>query len=119
MGIEPETGEVTAPFDGVITMVADTFHMIGLTGPGGMEVLIHVGIDTVNMKGEGFEPLVSKGDPVKAGQKLLAFDIRKIREAGYSPVTAVLLPNSSSQDIRIEKTGATDRMEKLMTIPGR
>lgn len=119
VGIEPETGEVTAPFDGVISLVADTFHMIGITGPGGMEVLIHVGIDTVNMKGEGFEPLVSKGDPVKAGQRLLAFDIGKIREAGYSPVTAVLLPNSSCQDIRIEKTGATDRMEKLMTIPGR
>lgn len=97
-------------------MIADTFHMIGITGPEGMEVLIHVGIDTVNMKGEGFELQVSKGDSVKAGQRLLTFDIRKIREAGYSPVTAVLLAGSSGQDIRIEKTGATDRMEKLMTV---
>lgn len=117
VGIEPETGEVAAPFDGVISMAADTRHAIGITGPGGMEVLIHVGIDTVSMKGEGFALLVSKGDHVKAGQKLLTFDIRKIREAGYSPVTAVLLANSSSyQDIIIEKTGVTDRMEKLMTV---
>lgn len=117
VGIEPETGEVAAPFDGVISMAADTRHAIGITGPGGMEVLIHVGIDTVSMKGEGFALLVSKGDHVKAGQKLLTFDIRKIREAGYSPVTAVLLANSNIyQDIIIEKTGVTDRMEKLMTV---
>lgn len=117
VGIDPETGEVAAPFDGVISMAADTRHAIGITGPGGMEVLIHVGIDTVSMKGEGFVLLVSKGDHVKAGQKLLTFDIRKIREAGYSPVTAVLLANSSSyQDIIIEKTGVTDRMAKLMTV---
>lgn len=117
VGIVPETGEVVAPFDGEISSVTDTCHAIGITGPGEMEVLIHVGIDTVNMKGDGFELLVSEGDKVKAGQKLMAFDIAKIKAAGYSTTTAVLLTNSDDYpDFRIIKTGATDTMEKLFTI---
>lgn len=117
VGIEPEAGEVVAPFDGEISAVAETGHAIGITGPDGMEVLIHVGIDTVNMKGEGFELLVSRGDKVKAGQKLLTFDLEKIRAAGYSTTTAVLLANSVNYpDFKIVKTGKTDRMEKLFTI---
>lgn len=117
VGIVPDAGEVVAPFDGEISSVTDTCHAIGITGPGEMEVLIHVGIDTVNMKGEGFELLVSEGDKVKAGQKLMTFDIAKIKEAGYSTTTAVLLTNSDDYpDFRIIKTGATDTMEKLFTI---
>ena len=117
VGIEPETGEVVAPFDGEISTVADTRHAVGITGPDGMEVLIHVGIDTVNMKGEGFNLLVSEGDKVKAGQKLMIFDIAKIKEAGYSTTTAVLLTNSDDYpDFKIVKTGRTDLMEKLISI---
>lgn len=116
-GIEPEEGEVTAPFDGVISTVAQTCHAVGITGPGEMEVLIHVGIDTVNMKGEGFEVHVSEGEKVKAGQKLLSFDMEKIRAAGYSATTAVLLTNSDDYpDFKVVKTGKTDRMEKLFTV---
>lgn len=117
VGIEPETGEVVAPFDGEISTVTDTCHAVGLTGPGEMEVLIHVGIDTVNMKGDGFKLLVSEGDKVKAGQKLMTFDIAKIREAGYSTTTAVLLTNSDDYpDFKIVKTGRTELMEKLFSI---
>ena len=61
VGIDPEVGEVCAPFDGTIASTTDTLHAIGLTGPGGVEMLIHVGIDTVNMKGEGFQLLVKNG----------------------------------------------------------
>ena len=67
VGIEPETGEVVAPFDGKISSVTETCHAIGITGPGGMELLIHVGVDTVKMNGDGFTVLVSEGDKVKAG----------------------------------------------------
>ncbi|MDE6844159.1 MAG: glucose PTS transporter subunit IIA [Lachnospiraceae bacterium] len=117
VGIVPEAGEVVAPFDGEISSVTDTCHAIGITGPSEMEVLIHVGIDTVNMKGDGFELFVSEGDKVKAGQKLMTFDIAKIKAAGYSTTTAVLLTNSDDYpDFRIIKTGATDTMEKLFTI---
>jgi PTS system sucrose-specific IIC component len=117
VGIEPEVGEVVAPFDGEISSVTDTFHAIGITGPGEMEVLIHVGIDTVNMKGDGFNLLVSEGQKVKAGQKLLTFDISKIKAAGYSTTTAVLLTNSEDySNFKILKTGKTNTMEKIFSI---
>lgn len=117
VGIEPEAGEVVAPFDGEISTVAETHHAVGITGPGEMEVLIHVGIDTVNMKGDGFEVFVSEGDKVKAGQKLMTFDMGKIKAAGYSATTAVLLTNSDDYpDFKIVKTGKTDILEKLISV---
>ncbi len=117
VGIEPETGEVTAPFDGVISSVTDTRHAIGITGPGDLEVLIHVGVDTVNMKGDGFRTLVAEGDQVTAGQKLMEFDLEKIRAAGYSTTTAVLLTNSDDfSAFRVLKTGKADRMEPIFTV---
>lgn len=117
VGIEPEDGEVVAPFDGEISSVTDTRHAIGITGPDDMEVLIHVGIDTVNMNGEGFTLFVSEGDKVKAGQKLMNFDIAKIKAAGYSTTTAVLLTNSDDySDFKIVKTGKTNLLEKVFTI---
>ena len=93
VGIDPSEGVVYAPFDGEITNIFDTNHAVSIEGKG-MELLIHVGVDTVNMKGDGFRGFVHDGDQVKAGQKLIEFDIEKIRREGYSPVTAVLLTNS-------------------------
>lgn len=117
VGIEPEVGEVVAPFDGEISAVTDTLHAIGLSGPGNVQVLIHVGIDTVQMQGDGFKLLVAQGDHVKAGQKLLTFDIEKIKKAGFSTTTAVLIANSMEYaSVQVEKTGKTEQMEKLITI---
>lgn len=93
VGIIPEEEIAVAPFDGIVTTVTDTHHAVGLEG-NGMEVLIHVGIDTVKMNGEGFVCHVSEGDVVKAGQKLISFDREKIRAAGLPAVTAVILTNS-------------------------
>lgn len=117
VGVEPETGEVVAPCNGEITSLAETLHAIGITGPDGMEVLIHVGIDTVKMKGDGFKPFVKEGEKVKAGQKLLTFDIEKIKKAGYSTTSAVLLTNSSDYPyFKILKTGVTKQNEKIISI---
>ncbi len=117
VGIEPETGEVVAPFDGEISSVAETRHAIGITGPGGMELLIHVGVDTVKMNGDGFTVLVSEGDKVKAGQNLMTFDICKIKAAGYSTTAAVLLTNSDDyQSCNVVKTGMAKQMEKIVTV---
>jgi PTS system sucrose-specific IIC component len=117
VGIEPELGEVVAPFDGEIASVTDTLHAVGLTGPNGIEMLIHVGIDTVNMKGDGFQLFVKMGDKVKAGQKLLTFDIEKIKAAGYSPTTAVLVANSAAyKACNILKTGSGNEMDRLIEI---
>ena len=106
IGIEPEEGVVYAPYDGEISSTTETKHAIGITGAGDMELLIHVGVDTVNMKGDGFELFVKEGDKVKKGDKLITFDIEKIKAAGYSPTTAVLLTNSDDYDgFKVDKTG--------------
>ncbi len=117
VGIEPETGEVVAPFDGEISSVTETRHAIGITGPGGMELLIHVGVDTVKMNGDGFTVLVSEGDKVRAGQKLMTFDISKIKAAGYSTTSAILLTNSDDYpSYHITKTGRSNQMEKIIMV---
>jgi len=114
IGISPDEGVVYAPYDGVISSTTDTKHAIGITGAGDMELLIHVGVDTVNMKGDGFELLVAEGDKVKKGQKLMTFDIQKIEKAGYSTVTAVLLTNSDDyEDFKVVKTGKVSVGEKI------
>ncbi len=103
IGIDPEEGIVVAPFDGEISSVAESKHAIGIEGSG-MEVLIHVGIDTVGMNGDGFTPAVKEGDKVKAGQKLLTFDREKIKAAGHPDTVVVLLTNSD--DVENVECGA-------------
>ena len=97
VGIEPEEGVVVAPFDGEVTSVAESKHAIGLES-NGMELLIHVGVDTVSMNGDGFTPAVKEGDAVKAGQKLLTFDRAKIKAAGHPDTVVVLLTNSDDME---------------------
>ncbi len=93
VGIQPDDDKVVAPFDGTISSVAESQHAVGIEA-NGMEMLIHVGVDTVNMKGDGFTCLVKEGDEVKAGQPLIIFSREKIKAAGYSDTVAVLLTNS-------------------------
>ena len=97
VGIQPTNEVVVAPFDGEITSVADSKHAVGLSA-NDMELLIHVGVDTVAMNGDGFECLVKEGDQVKAGQPLVRFSREKIKAAGYSDTVAVLLTNSDDLD---------------------
>ena len=97
VGIIPEDDLVVSPFDGTISSVAESQHAVGIES-NGMEMLIHVGVDTVNMQGDGFTCLVKEGDEVKAGQPLIRFDREKIKAAGYSDTVAVLLTNSDDLD---------------------
>lgn len=92
--IEPEEGIVTAPGDGMVTALFDTHHAIGLTLDNGAEVLIHVGINTVELNGEGFQAYVAEGDRVYKGQKLLSFDKDGITEKGYPIITPVIISNT-------------------------
>ena len=113
-GIQPEEGYVYAPFNGQVIQVADTGHAIGLLSEGGVEVLIHVGLDTVSLNGEGFEPVVKEGDQVTAGQKILNFDLEKIGEK-YPTVTSVIITNTPDyKEIRLVKTGKTEAGEKIL-----
>ena len=98
VGIWPDDGVVRAPYDGEISSVAETQHAVGISGPGDMEVLIHVGVDTVAMNGDGFTALVKEGDKVKAGQPLISFNRDKIKAANHPDVVVVLLTNSDDYD---------------------
>lgn len=91
--ILPEDGVLYAPADGQIVALFPTGHAIGMSTSNGAEILMHVGMDTVQLDGKGFKPFVQMGDTVKKGQKLLEFDTKLITEAGYSLVTPVLVTN--------------------------
>lgn len=90
----PEEGKIYAPADGEIGMVFDTLHAISLTTDFGAELLIHVGLDTVKMKGDGFTGHVKAGDHVKKGDLLLEVDLEKVKAAGYDTITPVLVCNT-------------------------
>ena len=114
VGIVPVKGEVVAPFDGEISMFFDTRHAIGLMSRDGIEILIHVGINTVELNGEHFKALKESGDKVRAGEKLLEFDMAAIRAAGYDLTTAVLI--SEPEQVEIVKTGETKALDKILTV---
>lgn len=94
LGIWPEAGTVFAPFDGEILQAADTGHALGIVSTEGIELLIHVGIDTVEMNGAGFSVNVKEGDSVKAGQKLLTFDRKAIEKAGHPDIVVIMVTNA-------------------------
>lgn len=116
VGIEPVLGVVYAPFDGEISSTTDTKHAIGISSPDGMELLIHVGVNTVAMNGDGFELFCAEGDNVKAGQKLMTFDIDKIKAAGYSTTTAVLVTNSDDYAGLTINEGSCEPLDCVITM---
>lgn len=111
--VQSPQGQVTAPFDGEITVFFETKHAIGLRSKDGVELLIHVGVDTVKLGGKHFTAHAAQGDTVKKGQVLLTFDPAAIREAGYDTTTPVVVTNAAEfGDITVELGG------KSVTSPG-
>ena len=98
VAVIPEEGKFYAPCDGEIGMVFDTLHAVSLTSDFGAEVLIHVGLDTVKMNGDGFTGHVHAGDKVKKGDLLLEVDLEKVKAAGYDTITPMLICNTDEYE---------------------
>ncbi|WP_105979196.1 beta-glucoside-specific PTS transporter subunit IIABC [Bacillus paralicheniformis] len=116
IAIIPSKGELYAPVDGEISLLFETNHALGMKTANGVEVLFHIGIDTVQLEGKFFKPLVQAGDKVKAGDLLIQFDLEKIKEAGYDPVTLAVITNTDQYDIKVTQLKEVNRQDTLMVV---
>jgi PTS system glucose-specific IIA component len=111
LAINPTGNVVVAPADGELTLVFNTKHAFAMTLDNGIELLVHIGIDTVSLNGEGFDQLAEQGTKVKAGTPILKINSKFIKEKGFSLITPVLITNPDS-------TASINAIENLDTISG-
>ena len=115
--ILPAEGRVTAPADGTIDVMFDTGHAVSMTTADGAEVLIHVGIDTVQLGGQHYKACCKAGDKVKKGVLLIEFDPEAVKAAGYETVTPVIICNTDQfAAVKTEKTGPVAAGDALLTL---
>lgn len=117
VAVIPDEGVVVSPVDGTVVTIFPTLHAIGLLSDDGTEVLIHIGLDTVQLDGKGFEAVASQGDHVKAGQELMRFDMELITAAGYLLETPVLISNYGNyKSVETEAEGRVEFKAPLLRI---
>lgn len=115
IAIEPEEDVVKSPVAGTVSLVYPTGHAIGITSDKGAEILLHLGIDTVNLKGKHFKALIEQGQKVTVGTPLVEFDYQAIQAAGYAPTVMMIVTNSDQYQVETRSDGATDD-DALMTL---
>jgi PTS system glucose-specific IIA component len=103
VAIEPVDGLVVSPIEGEVVSIFPTKHAIGLKTKSGLELLIHIGLETVNLNGEGFETFVTVGDKIKPGDKLISFNLDIIREKAASTITPIIITNTDEWVKQIDK----------------
>ena len=117
VAIVPQKGVIYAPFDGTVDVMFETGHAVGIVGENGIELLVHIGIDTVNLEGKCFTPKKVTGDSVKRGDILIEFDIKKIKEEGYDLTTPVVISNTEQYvNIEITATGEVTKESNLIRV---
>ena len=115
--VVPAEGRIVAPVDAVVESVADAGHAIGLHTADGADLLIHIGMDTVELGGKGFDVKVKTGDAVKQGQELICFDLDAIQKAGYETVTPIVVTNPEDYlDVVSVKSGKVNAGDTLITV---
>ena len=119
VAVEPSEGVLHAPADGKVVMTFPTGHAIGMKTSDGAEILMHIGMDTVNLQGHGFETLVAKGDEVKAGDELVKFDIDAIHAKGYVVMTPIVVTNSKDYEkITVVSQGNVKVGQEILDLEG-
>jgi sugar PTS system EIIA component len=116
MAFESKEGIIYSPVDGIVESVFPTKHAIGISTPEGLKVIIHIGIDTVNLKGNGFESLVHLNQTVKSGAKLLVFDLDLLKEKAKSVVIPMIITNTARIDSIAFNYGDVDLTTTVMTV---
>lgn len=106
VAVRPEEGKIYAPADGEISLLFDTLHAVSMTSTDGVEILIHIGLDTVALKGEHFTAHVKTGDSVKKGDLLIEVDLEKVKAAGYDVITPVIICNTDDFAVVEAVTGS-------------
>uniref|UniRef100_UPI00403F91DB beta-glucoside-specific PTS transporter subunit IIABC n=1 Tax=Candidatus Enterococcus willemsii TaxID=1857215 RepID=UPI00403F91DB len=105
--------EIVSPIDGTITVVFPTKHAYGIRTAEGVELLIHIGVDTVNLEGKYFESFVTQGQTVKKGEKIASYEVNKVKEAGFDPVIIAVITNTTDY---LDVITASTNSEQLMTV---
>ena len=112
--IVPEaSGEAVAPISGVLVKLFEGGHAFGIASDGGIEMIVHLGLDTIELRGSGFERIATEGDRVEAGQPIVRFDLDEIRAGDYDPVTPVLVTNPEDHPVASARTGDVQAGEPL------
>ena len=117
VAVIPTEGKIYAPADGEISLVFDTLHAVSMTTKDGVEILVHVGLDTVKLKGDGFTAHVATGDSVKKGDLLLSVDLEALKAAGYDTVTPMVICNTDDySDVETIKLTEVEPGNDLLKI---
>jgi glucose-specific phosphotransferase system IIA component len=112
--IVPEaSGEAVAPVSGILVKLFEGGHAFGIATDGGIEMIVHLGLDTIELRGRGFERIATEGDRVEAGQPIVRFDLEEIRAGDYDPVTPVLVTNDEDHPVTGVRTGEIQAGELL------
>lgn len=113
--MRPSSGTIVSPVDGTLTTLFPTLHALGVTSDDGVELLIHVGLDTVNLEGRGFVAFASQGERVRRGRKLLEVDVDAVTAAGYSVDTPVIVTNSDDfAEVAVVGSGHVRRLDPIV-----
>jgi PTS system beta-glucosides-specific IIC component len=117
IAIKPSAGRVVSPVDGTLNVVFQTGHALAVTSDDGVEILIHIGMDTVKLKGEHFSVHVSTGDRVKTGDLLIEFDIEGITSSGYDTITPVVIANTGDwKSVEPKAVGNVKELDEIIVV---
>ena len=116
IAIKPTSGTVVAPCDGKVVQIFPTNHAVGIETSTGLDLLIHIGIDTVELKGDGFKRLVEEGEPVKKGQPILEVDLKRIEELGKSIISPFIITNADEVEFKEYKMGEVQAGETVVLV---